>query len=280
MVAHDWQRSGSSDELFRVEKKIKANRKDEDPSVIASMPGRTEDVCEEIAKLVKQLIVTGKVENDNQIAFLFPSLKTDKVESFKKALEKLDLKVYAPRAGRFIEVDEAVDVFGVYLRIFGKPTRGDFPGQDYNQYFDWIEWAYTKGSSLIKADKLLAQFVKDRKEEIEIAKKDYEILLKLLNRRGWQKEQPYQVTLMKRALIEAVGLSERARRNIGNRYFDRVVETRQGTNKPVELGYAITRATSIDWNVLDLFYRLCTFDHFKAMFDLAETGKDEGPFAT
>jgi len=28
--------------------------------------------------------------------------------------------------------------------------------------------------------------------------------------------------------------------------------------------------------LLDLFYRLCTFDHFKAMLDLAETGEDEG----
>ena len=42
-------------------------------------------------------------------------------------------------------------------------------------------------------------------------------------------------------------------------------------------GYVITRATSIDWTVLDLFYRLCTFQHFKEMFDLAESGEDEGP---
>jgi DNA helicase-2/ATP-dependent DNA helicase PcrA len=29
--------------------------------------------------------------------------------------------------------------------------------------------------------------------------------------------------------------------------------------------------------VLDLFYRLCGFDHFRGMFDLAECGEDEGP---
>jgi DNA helicase II / ATP-dependent DNA helicase PcrA len=39
----------------------------------------------------------------------------------------------------------------------------------------------------------------------------------------------------------------------------------------------INRATSLDWTVLDLFYRLCGFTNFKAMFDLAECGEDEGP---
>ena len=39
----------------------------------------------------------------------------------------------------------------------------------------------------------------------------------------------------------------------------------------------IIRASSLDWTVLELFYQLCGFDHFKRMFDLAERGKDEGP---
>jgi superfamily I DNA/RNA helicase len=43
------------------------------------------------------------------------------------------------------------------------------------------------------------------------------------------------------------------------------------------LKYIINRATALDWNLLDLFYQLCGFEHFKAMFDLAERGRDEGP---
>lgn len=31
------------------------------------------------------------------------------------------LKVYAPRASRFLEVEEAVALFGLYIHIFGKP---------------------------------------------------------------------------------------------------------------------------------------------------------------
>jgi len=43
--------------------------------------------------------------------------------------------------------------------------------------------------------------------------------------------------------------------------------------------YVLKRVTSIDWNLLDLFYRLSGFEHFKKMFDAAEQNGDEGPVA-
>ena len=46
---------------------------------------------------------------------------------------------------------------------------------------------------------------------------------------------------------------------------------------PFRLRYVINRATSLDWSILDIFYQLCGFKHFQAMFDLAERDKDEGP---
>jgi DNA helicase-2/ATP-dependent DNA helicase PcrA len=39
----------------------------------------------------------------------------------------------------------------------------------------------------------------------------------------------------------------------------------------------MTRASSLDWNLLDFFYQLCGFRYFKEMFTLAEKGIDEGP---
>jgi len=53
------------------------------------------------------------VEDPNQIAFLYPSLKSNAVEDMRHALEAVNLQVYAPRAGRFLEVDESYDVFGL-----------------------------------------------------------------------------------------------------------------------------------------------------------------------
>ena len=30
-------------------------------------------------------------------------------------------------------------MFGLLLHIFGKPTRGELPGDDYNDYHDWLD---------------------------------------------------------------------------------------------------------------------------------------------
>ena len=45
------------------------------------------------------------------------------------------------------------------------------------------------------------------------------------------------------------------------------------------MDYVIKRATSIDWSLLDLFYRCCGFRHFIEMFDAAQRDQDpdEGP---
>ncbi len=275
--ACNWQRNGNPNAQYRVPKDIKAFRKEDGASVVASTPGRPDDVCPQIARLVKQLLDSGKVENENQIAFLFPSLKTDQVTRFRQALEELGLKVYAPRAGRFLEVAEAVDVFGVFLHIFGKPNRGFYSGQDYHDYFNWIDEAHKVGKEIIDADPMLQQFVQDRKADLERAQRDYLALLSLINRRGWSLDQPYNLATMKRQLHDTVGISDIARRNIASSYFDRVVIRRQQEGNPIRLDYVLKRATSLDWNILDLFYRLCGFQHFKAMFDLAEAGVDEGP---
>jgi DNA helicase-2/ATP-dependent DNA helicase PcrA len=273
----NWSRNENPHLLHRVPKNIEAHRQDNGPSVVASMPGHPDDICPQIADFVKQLLVSGKVENENQIAFLFPSLKSDKVHKLRAALEALGLKVYAPRAGRFLEVEEAHAVFGVFLQIFGKPTRGEYPGRDYNDFFNWIDQAYADSQALLQDDPLLSQFVQDRKAEIANACRDYQALTSLIERRGWKPEQPYDPALMKRALYTLPGLSDHARRNIASKYFEKLAEFRRGQGRPVSLSYVVIRSTSVDWNILDLFYRLTAFRHFKAMFDLAEAGSDEGP---
>ena len=59
--------------------------------------------------------------------------------------------------------------------------------------------------------------------------------------------------------------------------MERLIRKRAEEGRPFSLHYVITTATSVDWSVLDLFYQAMAFDHFKAMFDMAETGIDEGP---
>lgn len=274
----DWEKEDEPGEYYRVvSKDIQAHRKGDDVAVVATQPGPPEDVCDEVADVVERLLRAGRVRNENEIAFLFPSLKSTQVDRMRAALEARDLKVYAPRAGRFIEVDEAVDVFGLFLHVFGRLPRGDYPGRDYNDYHDWITQAYARGRTLMDADERLKEYVEERAREIEQAVADYEALEAVVEDEGWDLEAPYDLGRMKRTLYDAPGLSESAKRGLGTRYFDRIAEKREAEGNPFTLGYVMRRATALDWSVLDLFYRLCGFEHFKAMFDLAEEGEDEGP---
>lgn len=281
----NWRKDGQPNQSYRVtDKDIQAHRQDTAPSVVVTSPGVPLDIFAEIAQLVRDLLDEGKVADPNQVAFLFPSLKfqghmTDQVHRMKEALENQGFQIYAPRAGRFLDVDEAVAMFGLFFHVLGKPKRSeDFDYGEYKNFFDWIDHTYDVAAGIINADPFLTAYVRERRNEIKTVISDYKSLVGVAQNRGWDLDQPYDLNTMKRALYNAPGLSDRAKRPLSNLYFDRVVERRiQDGQPPFTLKYVINRATSLDWNALDLFYRFCGFSHFKAMFDLAEAGTDEGP---
>ncbi len=273
----NWKKT-SGQGFYRIaNKNIQAHSQDTKTSVIASTPTKPDNVCAEIADLVKQLIDTKKVQDPNQIAFLYPSLKSAQVQRMIDALESVGLKVYAPRARRFLEVEEAIAVFGIYLKIFGKPSKGSFSGQDYSDFHNWMNKCVDVANTLIQQDKALAEYVRERQEEIKTVISDYQILLQAIEQNKWDLSQPYDIAQMKRPLYNARGLSDAAKKSLGSSYFERVINQRTEEGNPFPLSYVVNAATSVDWSVLDLFYRLCIFDHFKAMFDIAEIGKDEAP---
>jgi len=273
----DWRANEKDSKTYRVHKNITAHRQDGHPVVIASSAEAPEKVCAQIAKFARRLLEEKKVDNPNQIAFLFPSLKSPQVQRMKEALQAEGLRVYAPRAGRFLEVDEAVTLFGLYQHIFGKPGRGEFSSRDYNDFHRWLDHAYEQAKELLEDDKQLKHYVKDRRDEIATAVADYNALLRVVAKQKWDPSAPFEIATMQRLLHDAPQLSERAKRALASSSFAKIIQKRYAEGKPFSLDYILKRATSLDWNVLDLFYRLCGFDHFRKMFDLAESGEDEGP---
>lgn len=286
MEHEDWGVEGKRGKFYRVaDKKIAAHSKDTGPSVVATTPGKPEDTCEQIALRVRDLIQSGKVSNANQIAFLFPSLKYDgkinqQVERMKNALERVGLQVYAPRAGRFLEVSEAMDVLSLFAQIFGNPEKGEYVSRGLNQFHHWLDALETRGEELIRADAHLARYIADIKAEIKQSTVDYALLERVLAKNDWDASLPYDRAVHKRALVSAPGLSEHAKNAIGAWYFEKFLDRQRAAGAPpMPLSYILNRATSVDWSVLDLFYRFCGFAHFKAMFDRAEKFGDEGPLA-
>ena len=129
----------------------------------------------------------------------------------------------------------------------------------------------------MESDPQLARFIELQCAELQRVQADYQALMQVVQQNGWDLKAPHDPAPMQRLLATAPGLSDLARRPITSAYFQRIVESRIAEGRPMSLGYVINRATSVDWNLLDLFYRLCGFDQFKAMFDLAQRGEDEGP---
>jgi DNA helicase-2/ATP-dependent DNA helicase PcrA len=285
MEETDWSKGNGQDGFYRVmDKNIEAHRRSPRRAVVASTPAHPNDVCAEVAQLVRRLVDEGKVENPNQIAFLYPSMKyrgdmTVQVRRMKDALEAVGLDVYAPRAGRFLDVEESYDVFGLFVQVFGRPSLRDMRGHDYARYKEWLTLIEEQGACLIRDDPLLKQYVQDRRAELARAAEDYQALLRVVERNHWDLSAPYHIETMKRTLYGAAGLSGEGKRLLSSTYLDRTVQDRARRGQPLSLSYILRRVTSIDWNVLDLFYQLCGFEHFKHMFDLAEQGADEGPIS-
>ena len=99
-------------------------------------------------------------------------------------------------------------------------------------------------------------------------------MMAVAKRKKWDIVQP-ATDEMVRAMVNS-GASQKVTKNITSGYFLSLLRRRRDEGNPVTLEYVINRATSLDWSVLDLFYQLCSFDHFREMFELAERGEDEG----
>ncbi|MEA3318665.1 MAG: ATP-dependent helicase [Bacillota bacterium] len=273
----EWVREDKAGYYRLHDKNIQAHDQSDNLAVVTSTPGPYEEVAKEISVLVKSLIDEKKVEDPNQIAFLFPALRNNtKVKTMKRTLETLGLKVYAPRSGRFLEVEEPKLMFGLFLHIIGKPEQGEYSGA-YLEYHNWLRDAMEEAKGLMKKDERLTRFVDSKKEELRICSDNYVRLLDTVNNKGWTLKDTYQPKEHKAILLRTSGITPQTKRGLGSQTLDKLAEERINEGKPFTLQYMLNRATSVDWSLLDLFYRLTGFSYFTYMFKLAENGTDEGP---
>ncbi|GGB24911.1 DNA helicase [Puia dinghuensis] len=285
----DWQKQKPLQGHYRIQnKQITAFSTDESPSVITTSHARADTVYREIAEFVYRLKLNGKIGDYSQCAFLFPSLKNNvRVEGYRQAFQGVnedfgltgtadELKVYAPRAGRFLEVEEAMAIWGLLLLIFGRPHYGDTQNQSLKEFRQWMLDCITQASFLCAQDPLLEQYIEDRKADLALIKKDFEILLKVASKHKLDLKHPFKYSFI-RLFTGASGLSPKAKQNLSNKFFTDFIRKRESEGNPFSIEYIINRTTSVDWTILDLFYQLNGFKHFREMYALAQRGLDEGP---
>ena len=272
----DWSKNGDINNQYRVhDKGINAFSSDNGASVISV----EDNWIDQTAEFCNDLISNNKVSDANQIAFLFPSLTNTDAQRTIKTLRESGLNVYAPRAGRFLEGQEATELFGVFANVFGLPDVSEFSGFEFNKYKVWLKEIEYTGKEIISQDNDLKKFVNHKRVELEKITKDFEALLRVVEKNNWELDQEFDLNLMRRKLAEANNLSDGARSAILSPYLAKIVNQRVNdeNQEPFKISQIINRATSLDWSVLDLFYQLTGFSHFKHYFDLAQNEGNEAP---
>ncbi len=277
MQRTDWKSENGLDS-YRIEnKKISAFNQDKDRVVVCVGPKSPDEIYYETAMFVQNLKAKGKIRDYNQVAFLFPYLKDSKrVQGFKSALEKLRIPVYAPRAGRFLEVDEARIVYGLFFKIFGRPSHAGAASRGMKNFRQWTLECIALADIEVEKDRSLGDFIADKQDELKRITDDYEKMISFVNRCNWNLNQPFRREWLRR-LASIPGISTKSQKALSGHYFGKVIERREKAGNPFKLEYIINRVTSVDWTVLDLFYQLNAFKYFQKIYQLAEDGTDEGP---
>lgn len=277
----DWQKEDGNGHYRVADKNIQPFNQEDFPAVVTTEKEDKTDVIHQIAEFVFNLKENGKIEDYNQVAFLFPSLsymgeKNGTVDEMETALSEFNIPVFAPRAGRFLDIPEARQIFGLIMQILGRPSHTGAASGGLRNFRDWQSTSMYIGEEMMKADSALNEYVEDRRAEIGRIVADYNALMKVVSKKKWDVNKTLRLEMV-RDLSEAAGLSSIARATLSKASFISLLKKKQQAKEPVKLKYVINRVTSVDWSILDLFYQLNGFKHFQEMYELAETGTDEGP---
>lgn len=152
---------GTNWDNWRYKKEIISGREDINQCsgvVKISVNGSQRQWNEKIYKFISYLKASRKIDDYNQIAFLFRSFKDSKIKYLVEYLERNGIKVYCPRSGNFFERDEIRFVIGFLLCIFHQ-------GKDYllEQYYNEC---YIYARKEIVLDEEAVEYIKDIREKI------------------------------------------------------------------------------------------------------------------
>ena len=112
---------------YRYQKRIEPHEKSNinSPAVVKLSSIDDEDEWhEKILEFIIKLKESGKLKNYNQIAFLFSSVKHERVIKLAAFLEKNNINVYSPRSDMFFSREEIMIALGSMMLLFPKYVMG------------------------------------------------------------------------------------------------------------------------------------------------------------
>lgn len=112
---------------FRFDKTIEPHAQStlKSPAVVKLTSSEDEEEWrEKILAIIGKLMASGKLNDHNQIAFLFNSVKHERVTRLANYLEKNGVNVYSPRSDMFFQRDEIQLMIGCLMLMFPKYVMG------------------------------------------------------------------------------------------------------------------------------------------------------------
>jgi DNA helicase II / ATP-dependent DNA helicase PcrA len=131
-----------NNQKYRYDKLIKPRDEEFEPgpTVVKAISEVGDDWVDEVYSLLTNLKVNGKLTDWNQVAFLFKSVKNEKVKALAQGLEEQGIPVYSPRANLFFEREEIRLMLGALMLIFPQFRSIRAPKEDVVlsiwQYYD------------------------------------------------------------------------------------------------------------------------------------------------
>ena len=118
MNDQDWEFNGNT---YRFPKDIKScDREFPDTAAVVKVYSidNTDDYHAEVLSFIKTLEAKNVISDYNQIAFLYKSVKNDKVIALANYLEDNGIRVFSPRSDLFFHRDEVRMIIGAFLLMF------------------------------------------------------------------------------------------------------------------------------------------------------------------
>lgn len=170
MTTTDGSKFKFSWDKFRYDKQIIPHKQSKvnSPCVVKLSSEDDEDNWHNmILEFVRKLKDSGKLKDYNQLAFLFSSVKHERVKKLAKYLEANGINVYSPRSDLFFYRDEIMLLLGCVLLMFPQYVKnmekGDYIYAPSKYYADCIK----KALNLLTQEehKDLRTFIKSRGKE-------------------------------------------------------------------------------------------------------------------
>ena len=163
---------------FRYEKKIVPHEKTqiESPCAVKLSSKDDEDNWhEKVLAFINKLKESGKIQDYNQLAFLFSSVKHERVISLARFLESNHINVYSPRSDMFFKREEVMQTIGCLMLMFPNYVKGLENGEykflDNTHYFYYRDCIQAANAFVAKHENIeLKRFIRAHgKEHASIA---------------------------------------------------------------------------------------------------------------